>query len=390
MDMPAVATQPPARFSAPAKIPRFTVDRAPISDGWWGSLKVLFTRVGSFRSSNPIRIFTIPKPRKVSGSSMLESAILHGSFVALLVFLHQAFPPDISAPPQLQTVQRIFYRVPVRDSSKELPRIAPAGPGGQPGHAAQQAPPVLGSAALLTNLVAVSKPVRPDNSRQTIWQRNTPPDLIIPNEVKLPIIAVGNPNIAKPKAKIDPHDSKAIQAKKTYATQAAPSIDAKSSQPAVIPIANPTVLRPQFPIASGELAKPVQRSGSEQGSSVAPDIQSKGDPNLLVMGVDPSASANKIAIPAGNRWGDFSLSPAGTQPGSPGGTLNNGKPGGGASGADGAGGDGSVGIGAGKTGGGGDSSGDLPVSLTGRNTAPATYGGLSSFTTEEMIVPVIT
>jgi uncharacterized membrane protein YgcG len=380
---------PPSRFKAPRAIPCFIIEHPPIYRGWWESLKVLFARVTP-RSGIPVRFFSIPARQRMAGRPLAGSLILHGSFILFLIYLHQALPLEASIAERPRTSARIFYTVPVLDSSKVFPRIAPAGPGGRPGNASQPELPVLGSTALFTNLTTVSKPARPDNSRQTIWQRNSPPDLRIPTEVKLPMIAFGNPDIPKPKIKIEPNDSKPIQIKRAHATQDAPSESAMNSQAAVVPFTNPTVLRPALPLPAGEASKPVQRQGGDRTASVAPDIQAKGDTDLLVMSVDPGAPVKNLALPAGNRWGEFSASPSGGQPGSPAGIPNVVNSGGG-SGSEGAGGDGSVGIGPGKSGGGGDSSLSVPVSLTGSNTAPAGADGLSGpLTTEEMIVPVVT
>jgi hypothetical protein len=325
----------------------------------------------------------------MAGRPLAGSLILHGSFILFLIYLHQALPLEASVDERPRTSARIFYTVPVLDSSKVFPRIAPAGPGGRPGSASQRELPALGSTALFTNLTAVSKPVRPDNSRQTIWQRNSPPDLRIPTEVKLPMIALGNPDIPKPKIKIELHDSKPLQIKRAYATQDAPSESTINSQ-AVVPFTTPTVLHSALPLPAGEASKPLQRQGGNQTPSVAPDVQTKGDTDLLVMSVDPGGPVKNVTLPAGNRWGEFSASPSGEQPGSPAGVPNALNSGGG-SGSTGAGGDGSVGIGPGKSGGGGNSSLSVPVSLAGSNTAPAGADGLSGLlTTEEMIVPVVT
>ena len=384
------ATPGPSRSNAPGTIPDFIIEQPPIYRGWWGSLKVLFTRVAR-RSGVPIRFFSFPVRRGVAGRPLAASLILHGSFILFLIYLHQALPLEASVAERPRSSPRIFYTVPVLDSSKAFPRIAPAGPGGRAGNESRPELPVLGSTAMFTNLTAVSKPVRPDNSRQTIWQRNSPPDLRIPTEVKLPMIALGNPDIPKPKIKIEPIDSKPIQIKRTYDTKAAPAESEMNSQAAVVPFTNPTLPRPALPLPAGEASRPVKRQGADYRTpSVAPDVQAKGDTDLLVMSVDPGAPVKNIALPAGNRWGEFSASPAGGQPGSPGGVPNTVKSGGGSE-VTGAGGDGSVGIGAGTSGGGGDSSLSVPVSLAGSNTAPLGTDGLSGpLTTEEMIVPVVT
>jgi Gram-negative bacterial TonB protein C-terminal len=307
-----------------------------------------------------------------------------------LVYLHHVLPPEI-IPAQPQVTEPIYYIPAIPDSAKRVPRIAPTGLGGRPGNAVQPQPAALGSTAMLKNLIAVSKPQHPDNHTQTILQPKTP-DLRIREDVPLPMIVIGNPNLPKPATKIDPHDTKAIQAQKQYATETAPSLSATQLQSAIIPVAEPTVARPQLPIPTGE-ARPVQRSGGSAAASsaTAPDIPAGGDRDLLVMGIN-TGPAN-TPIPPGNRYGDFSLSADGGKAGSPSGNPNFTSPGGG-SGVEGSGGNGSVGVGAGKSGGGGNSSGSLPVSITGTGTLAggSGSGGVLSAAAaiEEMIVPVIT
>lgn len=375
----------------PIAAPRFLVERDPGFDGWWGSLKILLARVKLLPSEGSIHVFRTPAPKRVDGRSLGLSVLLHGSFILFLIYLHHALP--VETPMERSAIaERIYYRVPMRDSSKVPPRIAPAGPGGRPGNASRPEEPALGSTSSLKDLTIVSKPSHPDNSRQTIWQRSSPPDVRIPTEMKLPMIVLGNPDIPKPAIKFDPNNTKPIQAKKQYAAEAAPS-EANPQTP-LVTAQTPTIERPQLPIPSGALAKPIRtETGHGQAqSSGAPDIPTPGDNNdLLVIGVDPSGSASNIALPPGNRWGEFSISPAGAQPGSPGGSPN-GAAGGGGSGKEGTGGDGSVGVGRGNTGGGGNSTDSLPVSVAGRGGFTGGNGNLSAsaHTTEEMIVPVIT
>jgi len=327
----------------------------------------------------------------MSGRSLVGSIALHGSFILFLIYLHQAVRSQTSMAEASPPLERIYYRVPVLDSSKVMPHIAPAGPGGRPGNAIQPQAPALGSSVAIKNLIAVSKPVHPDNNRQTIWQRTSPPDLRIPNEITLPMIALGNPDLPKPALKIVPEDSKAIQVKRALTTANAPVVPDTPSQAAVIPMENPTLARPSLTVPMGEPSKAIQKERGDQPAPSAPDIQGKGDKDLLVMGVDSANPMSKIALPPGNRWGDFSLSPAGGRPGSPGG-ISNSSASGGASGTEGPGGEGSVGIGAGKSGGGGDPSNSLPVSIGGSGSGPAGNGLLSGAptTVEAMIVPVLT
>src|SRR5208337_4214285 len=105
-----------------------------------------------------------------------------------------------------------------------------------------------------------------------------------------------------------------------------------------------------------------------------------------VIGVDPGPATSNIALGPGNRWGDFSISPGGGQPGSPGGSAT-GVAGGG-TGGKGAGGDGSTGVGAGSGGGGGGSSGSSgAVSISGTGGSEA-RGALPSALIAAMVYPV--
>jgi len=289
--------------------------------------------------------------------------------------------------------ERIYYPLPVRDTAKTMPRLAPAGPGGHPGEGPKLEVPALGSTAALKNLTAVSKPARPDNKRQTIWQRSSPPDLRIQTEVKLPMILAGNPDIPKPKINFDPTNAKPIQAKKVYGSQTAP-VEAPPQAPLATAVM-PTVAQPQLTIPSGTYATPVRADnghGQGQVSNGAPEVAAGGDSkDLLAIGIDPAGAGSKVTLPPGNRWGDFSVSPNGGQPGSPGGSPN-GVVGGGGSGKEGTGGDGSVGLGHGNSGGGGgNSTNTMPVSVEGRGGDGNGDGTLTGppLTPEEMVVPVI-
>src|SRR5262249_52817651 len=88
--------------------------------------------------------------------------------------------------------ERIYYSLSILDEPKPLPHIQPRGAGAHPDEG--QFPhlrPALGSTATNPALAAVSKPLRPDNKRQTIVQPSSPPDLVIRTELKLPNIVEG-------------------------------------------------------------------------------------------------------------------------------------------------------------------------------------------------------
>ncbi len=98
----------------------------------------------------------------------------------------------------------------------------------------------------------------------------------------------------------------------------------------------------------------------ESGASAnvgAPEFESSGTPGqgLLILGVNPGTSADLVALPPGNRYGQFSVEPGGNGTGAPGGQPS-GSPNGGTSGGAG-GGNESTGVGSGKAGGGGGENG---------------------------------
>src|SRR6202044_2543984 len=109
--------------------------------------------------------------------------------------------------------------------------------------------------------------------------------------------------------------------------------------PDVVPFLQPSNTQPRLAIPTVAASKPV-RNSEAGGSAASGNADAKsvgGDADLLVLGVDPSGPATDISLPAGNRWGSFSISPVGGVPGSAGG-VNYGIEGGGKGGI-GAGGD---------------------------------------------------
>lgn len=389
---PAASSQAFSQNTSAISVPKFLVKSAPGTDSWWGALKVLFAPSKRIVGKHRVLLFRTPSMNRARRQSYFVSIAVHAACIAALFYLHNEFPIE-TVQARTFAPERIYYPVPIRDTAKTMPRLAPAGPGGHPGEGPKLEVPALGSTATLKNLTAVSKPARPDNKRQTIWQRNSPPDLRIQTDVKLPMILPGNPDIPKPKINFDPTNAKPIQAKKQYGSQTAP-LDAPTQAPIATAIM-PTVAQPQLMIPSGTYATPVRADnghGQSQASGAAPDVAAGGDSrDLLAIGIDPAAAGSKVTLPPGNRWGDFSVSPNGGQPGSPGGSPG-GVVGGGGSGKEGTGGDGSVGLGHGNSGGGGgNSTNTLPVSVEGRGGVGNGDGTLTGppITPEDMVVPVI-
>jgi hypothetical protein len=228
----------------------------------------------------------------------------------------------------------------------------------------------LGSTTRHGTLTAVSNPVHPDNSEQTIIQPSLPPNILLEQEVRLPNIVIGNPlaPAIKPidlSAKAPKHTPS--QAVKDIAAPMVP-LPVPEMKLAQLPAAErPVLATPPPPPAPAEPA-PAANAKSAEPAAAAEAAQMPGpardDKSLLSLSTDPAPEATDITVPPGNRYGEFSISPAGTHFGSPGGsgTVSIG----GATTGISAGGDGSTGVGHGNSGGGGGGSVAAPaVSLKG-------------------------
>jgi hypothetical protein len=359
--------------------------------GWWSSIKALCARrpKRTLRAANYFDGFDV-SASPAAGGSLTASFLLHCAFVALLIYLPQALPAKAMAydSPPVRT-EKIYYRVPLLDAKQTLPRIAPAGPGARPGVGEKpEQIPALGSTASQGNLTIVSKPATPDNNRQTIYQRSSPPDLRIPVEVKLPNMVLGEPSTTlKSPVKVDPNTARPTQTNRQFAAEAAPNVAPENKSPLVTYL-DPSASQPKLAIPVAGAAKPTVKTGNG-GATGAPNggVAAPGDgTDLLIVGVDPAPAGSVVALGPGNRWGEFSIAPPGGQPGSPGGSPD-GVAGGG-SGGHGTGGDGSTGVGPGGGGGGGGNSGTTgPVSISG-NGGNEAHGALPSALIAAMVYPV--
>ena len=350
------------------------------------SLAVLASRTAVPSSVSPNYLF---RPTGITrmhfpGGSLRFSALVHGIFLALLAYLPRFMPakawPQFSE--QLHE-ERIYYRLPLQDLAK-IPRLAPAGPGDHPGSGSIHSPiPTLGSTAIHSSMTIISKPIHPDNSRQTIYQSSSPPDLRITTEQKLPNIVSLTP-VPAPKPRLSLDIVKPVLNSRQLPQVTTPSVDAIPAVP-MTTLLEPlnTQSRLAIPLAgeAWRLQSPKDMPGK---ASEAPPTQS-GD--IVALGVDPGAMTDKISLPGGNRLGEFSIGPAGRDPGAPGGALN-GTVGGG-NGTGGPGGDGSTGLGSGGSGGGGGSSGTSgTISITGTEAGSGSGVMVDPISPTNMVFPV--
>jgi hypothetical protein len=379
---------------------------------WFGSLKVICQRVylEPFRLASDLFHDTPVTPFRFAGRPLSVSLLLHSLVVLLIPFLIvYTRADDVTAYAAYEEPKQIyFYPLAKHDPLEKLPRITPAGDGAKPGSAAiQELLNKLGSTTPARKIIVVSKPVHPDNNRQTIYQPATPPDLRITMDLKLPNIVGGaSASVPKPQIHFNPNSSKPLLAKHNTARATAPTLAATNTVvPTTLPdgtVAQPHLAVPinesrpnQTQVVIGQAVAPSLAAANvtagtnlgevyQSGSPTAPAapaneaegsasgktsnrtaVQTAGDGSgVVVIGVDPSEAAALASLPPGNRWGDFTIAPGGGQPGAAGGDPHWASNAG--SGNAGAGGDRSTGVGAGITGGGGGKSGAAGIlSITG-------------------------
>jgi hypothetical protein len=105
------------------------------------------------------------------------------------------------------------------------------------------------------------------------------------------------------------------------------------------------------------------------------------------LGTDPAPPGSAVALPPGNRFGEFSIAPGGTGIGSPGGREGGSLDGG--TGGSGSGGNDAVGLGSGKSGGGGGGTGGSGiVSMRGGGEAKELLGDPDPGVIQKMVFPL--
>ena len=343
--------------SAGAKPPRLLLPPELSFEGWRESLALVFSGAHKSSSRRTVYLFRhgtlarVQRPGKPLGASFA----LHCLLLLVLIYARQAIPADASPLERATpTYERIYYPLPAADSAKPLPRIAPPGAGARPGDGAiRELPPTLGSTARQDSLMAVSNPTHPDNFRQTIYQRSSPPEVRIATEMPSPNIILGAPS-ELPRAPLDSSEAKPTRTTRKIANDAALTPITESASSPLMTFLQPSNTQPRLPIATGAVAKPNRNATEKSGSANSRDAEHNGSGDgaeLLVLGVDPSGPATEVSLPTGNRWGSFSISPAGGTPGSAGG-VGYGMVAGGKGGIS-SGGDGSTGVGPGEGGGSG-------------------------------------
>lgn len=344
------------RIGSPLPVPDFIAPRNFYRFRWSELLTTAVTRYrhGPSKSSAPLFRQNAVGPRRLGVQALAASLLLHLVGYALFPKFFSRFAPSSTAATLISDENKIvYYHFAKQELGGPIPKILPPGPGSMPGIASgPKRTPAKGATNALGTFFAVSRPRLPDNSRQTILQYIRPPELRIKKDLRLPNIIFAEPLVPKPPLDIDANNVRPVRpTKRQYSDNAPPlSMSDTQKQEAGLPLSSAPVGAPPAPL-------PASPSGETSGDTARPPMEaSRTNGNELVMlGTDPTGSAASVALPLGNRYGEFSIAPGGSEHGSPGG-REGGLPTEAGTGGNGVGGNGSTSAGRGNDGGGGENS----------------------------------
>ena len=275
------------RPNAGVKPLRLLLPTATSFDGVWESLSLIFSRDGGASARRTVYLFrhgNVGRAR-MPGKTVGASFVLHCCALLLLIYVNNALPSDASSfAGEAPTYEKIYYPLPPANSAKPLPRIAPAGPGARPGDGAiRELPPALGSTARQNELRAVSNPAHPDNFRQTIYERSSPPDLRIETEMKLPNVVLSAPSEV-PKPSLSAADARPTRATRKMTSDTAPSPASQGSDSPLATFLKPSITQPRFPIPISGAAKPTlnNATGGHRDSGSGEGVINGGCPARIL------------------------------------------------------------------------------------------------------------
>jgi Gram-negative bacterial TonB protein C-terminal len=326
-------------------------------------------------------------------TALLSSCLLH--FSVLFFLLEVPFWFFLPQPTETVHIPQIVYEFHEITLPKDLPSIKPPGQGGQPGRGTHpERAPARGSTAFHHSVTVVSNPPQPDNNFQTIIQPHVNPAQKININLKLPNIVLGGSlTVPAPAPEVPPPPMK-LSVPKTLNSLTIPQVTVVSMKPPDLQL--PASDSPNMPAIPAPPPppppKPQPKVNNLQAiATLGLQATSNGaTASLLSLSLNPAPETEKLVIPAGNRYGAFTISPAGNQPGSPSGynggssTVGSGGPG--------SGGDSSTGTGSGyKGGGGGAGLNRLGVSTSGNAASAGTANGgrLSATMLAKLVYPIL-
>lgn len=335
-------------------------------------------------------------------TAFLTSCLMHFSIVFFL--LEVPFFFLLPRPAQTIKLPQIVYEFHEIELPKDLPSVKPPGPGGQPGSGTHpEKAPAKGSSAFHHSATVVSNPPNPDNNFQTIIQPHVNPaqKLDIRLKLRLPNVVLGGSLPVPSPPAVPPPPPMKLTAPPVLKSLTIPKTTVVSVTPPdlSIPAADMPNM-PAIPVPPPPLPPLAQRKDLPKNLDLTAmatqgmQATSNGSvTSLLSLSLNPGPPTDQLKIPAGNRYGAFTISPEGNHAGAPNGNSGGSTTGG--TGGPGSGGDASTGVGSGTAGGGGGGTGvvnGLGASTTGN---PGTAGAagdaaaLSAAAVAKLIYPIL-
>jgi len=331
-------------------------------------------------------------PRRFSIKPLTASMGLHIIGILCLPYLLVVSPfSSNEANANLASTENVvYYRFTVPSKQQRFPKILPPGPGSIPGKGSVPgATAVRGATAAHGTLFAVSRPHVPDNNHQSVLQSRFPPDLRLEADLKLPNLVTGNPAVPKVPLPSNPKGVRPLLPVRPEVVTVAPTFKTTSPTDTLRTALLASNHQPRLAIPLGAASSPILTSGgSNTGEDAgAPEFLPDGQSGqgLLVLGTDPAEATASLAIPPGNRFGEFSIAPGGNGSGSPGGKESgdlNGDSGGSGSGRNGA-----AGVGNGRDGGGKAGTSEI-VGLRGGGDSSESLGEPDPVLIQGMVFPL--
>ncbi len=359
-----VAPKPAVAAKKPMRQPDFLTSRDFFRTSVWSRLGALFSFYPAHLKNLTATLFRdVPvRPRRFAVKQLGISLVLHACAFLLLPYLLRYLPFQVTRAANLPAPDQsvIYYHLANPERQPKSPRIVQPGPGSAPGTgAAPELPPAPGATASRGALFAISRPRVPDNNHQTILQPLTQPDLRLNVDLKLPNMLLAKPAAPKAPLQFNPKSVKPLQRQFHEVATVAPTLTPNNLQQPLTDALTATNDHPKLAVPLGAPPAPnlPSRDSSGSAAAAAPEFEAAGasGQGLLVLGTNPGDASQMVALPPGNRYGQFSIAPGGTGTGSPGGQPG-GAPNGGTGGGTGGGND-STGVGSGNSGGGGGNTG---------------------------------
>jgi hypothetical protein len=262
-------------------------------------------------------------PRRFAVHALAASLLLHLVGYAFFPKFFSRFAPSSTAAALISDENKIvYYHFSKQEPRGPIPRMLPPGPRSVPGIGSDpRRAPAKGATKALGTLFAVSRPRLPDNSHQTILQHNRPPELRIKKDLKLPNIIFAEPLVPKPPLHFDANNVRPLRRTKRQHSDNAPLLSMLDTQKPVAGLLVSAIsnLHLAAPVGAPRAPLPASQSGEMSGETAAPQTEASrtNGIDLVILSTDPAGSAASVALPLGDRYGEFLIAPGGSEHGSP-------------------------------------------------------------------------